>query len=246
MRCTGNILLVLITLFPIYLESQISMAQRTVMPKNLVIEEPGDVFKVRIQNMGGFERYLTVQGSPYIDDEFQEGKWIVKGQFERKVKMRHHAYHDEIQLIQNGKQVLMVKEGDVEASIAGKRYQYRNFLEKDNIISGYLIPLNKGKTKLYVRHIKIVRPPWLPLNGYDVLEPPKFETKTIYYIERLGKTPTPLQDLSRKEVFAVLWDKYSKLRKYARKNKLWIRTEEEAIAILAYYDSLRENTDSGK
>lgn len=215
------------------------MSQRTVMPRQLVLEEPGDVFKVRIPDMGGFERKLIVQGEPYLHKEFKDAKWIAKGQLEKKVKMRYDAYRDNIQLIQDGKKVFLLKDEDIEAIIAGERYQYRSYLDNENITSGYLRPLNNGNTKLYARAMKFVKPPWFPLNGYDQLEPPKFETKIIHYIQRQGKTATPLQDLSRKEVFAVLWDKYSELRKYARKNKLHLRTEEEVIQVLEYYDQLK-------
>ena len=63
--------------------------------------------------------------------------------------------------------------------------------------------------------------------------------KKTYFVKGSNKPAIPLAHLSRKEVFAVLWDKYSELRKYARNNKLHMRTEEEVIQVLSYYDSLK-------
>ena len=215
------------------------MLQRNEVQKQFVSEEPGDVFKVRMTDVGGFQRRLVVQGSPYLSKEFKDAKWIAKGQFEKKVKMRYDAYRDNIQLIQNGKQSLLVKAKDVEAEIDGKLYQYIDYLDHDNLKSGYFTPLNEGKTLLFSRTAMIIIPPRMPENGYEFVQPAKFEAKTIHYIKRSGKTATPLQDLSRKEVLAVLWDKYSELRTYARKNKLRLRTEAEVIRVLEYYDSLK-------
>jgi hypothetical protein len=56
----------------------------------------------------------------------------------------------------------------------------------------------------------------------------------------------PLNDLSRKEIFAVLWEHYSDLRKYARENKLRMRTEEEVIQVLDYYDSILSKQGKGE
>ena len=85
--------------------------------------------------------------------------------------MRYDAYRDNIQLIQDGKKVFLVKDEDIEAIIDGDRYQYRSYLDNENITSGYLRPLNNGNgnTKLYARTLKFVKPPWFPLNGYDQL-----------------------------------------------------------------------------
>lgn len=254
MRFDSIIVLSLILLFPICLKSQPGdhtqrvLSERTAMPRHLVLEEADDVFKVRlpeIQTAGmPLIRYAKVIGGPYLDKEFKFGKLIMKGDPEKDVKMRYDAYRDDIQIIQNEKQMYLVKNEDIEAIIEGKRYQYRNYLDNDNVTSGYLIPLNTGNTKLYSRITKYVTPPRLPVNGYDTFQQPEFKIKIIYYIKREGKTATPLQDLSRKEVFAVLWDKYSELRKYARKNKLHLRTEEEVVHILEYYDKLKAKEDN--
>ena len=201
-----------------------------------VFEASEGVFKIKVSEGLNFQRDYEVQGSPYLAMEFTEAKWVVKGQFEKKVKMRYDAYRDNIQLIQNGKQIFLVKDKDVEATIDGKRYQYLNYLDHDNLKSGYMNPLNNGKTMLYAKTLKIVKPPIFPLHGYESITPATFGTKIIHYIQRAGKMPTPLQDLSRKEVFAVLWDKYSALKKYARHNKLHLRTEAEVIRILEYYE----------
>ena len=58
------------------------------------------------------------------------------------------------------------------------------------------------------------------------------------YIQKENREAKPLAHLSRKEVFAVLWEKYSELRKYARKNKLQMRDEKEVIQVLGHYDFL--------
>lgn len=231
----------LIILFFFLLLPILLLSQRPV--RYDVFEASEGVFKIKVSEGLDFQRDYEVQGSPYLEIEFKEAKWIVKGQFEKKVKMRYDAYRDNIQLIQNGKQAILVKNLAIEAEIAKTRYRYLDYLDHDNLKSGYMNPLNDSKTMLYARIIKIVKPPIFPLHGYNFITPATFETKIIHYIQRAGKTPTPLQDLSRKEVFAVLWDKYSALKKYARHNKLHMRTEAEVIKVLSYYDQLKGEED---
>ncbi len=202
-------------------------------------------FKITTRDINRIEHEYLVAGSPYLDQEFKLGQWFLNGKKQKELAMRYDAYHDAVQFLQDEQKVYLSKSKDIEAQIDGKTFQYIDYLDHSNLKSGYFSPLNDGETLLYLRIIKTIKGPVDPENGYTQFKPPTFETSVLYYIKPKGKPATPLLGLSRKEVFAVLWDKYSELRTYARERKLNVRDEAEAVAILAYYDQLKAEEREG-
>ncbi len=227
---------ILVFIFGIFSTLRISAQE---VSERFEILENGDVFTVRVSQAIDDERDFVVEGSPYLDKEFKPGRWRLANRSSQEASMRYNAYYDAIQLHQNGDTFFLRKSLDVEAEIEGRRYQFVDFLDHGNRKSGYMTPLNQGNTVLYLRNTKILIPPHRPQHGYDLPKPPKFVSKMEYYLKQKNKPAKPLQNLSRKEVFAVLWDRYSELRKYARQNKLNMRTKEEVIQVLKYYDTLK-------
>ncbi len=193
------------------------------------------------------EREFIVSGSVYFDKTFKSGKILKDGKLQAESLMRYNPFRDhfELQTSENSPQ-LMVKSGNVEAMLDGKIYQYVTYEDKEQQKQGYMNPLNDGPTYLYARTVKEVPIIDLPDHGYEDFKSPAFATKHYYYIKRNDRPAIKLYALSRKEVFAVLWDKYSELRQYARKNKLHMRNEDEVIQVLEYYDTLKSEDSNGK
>jgi len=183
----------------------------------------------------------SVNGSVYPDDQFQEGYATINGMNKQGLMLRYDAYHDEIEYLDdNGKVKLLPNGANVETLIGSLLYRKLAYLDYGNLKCGFFVPLNEGKTQLYLRNTKSILYQ-TPENGYETFEPPRFVLNTQYYLKRKDKPAMPLNDLSRKEVFAVLWEHFTDLRSYARENKLRMRTEGEVIQVLAYYDTLIEN-----
>ncbi|WP_273565793.1 hypothetical protein [Maribacter halichondriae] len=201
--------------------------------------ENGDEFTLKVSRTIDDQRDFVVEGSPYLDKEFKPGRWKLANRSSQEASMRYNGYYDAIQLNQNGDTFYLRKSPDVTAEIGGIRYEFVAYLNHGNLKSGYMTPLNQGNTVLYLRSTKILIPPRRPQHGYDLPKPPKFESRMEYYLKQKNRPAKALLNLSRKEVFAVLWDKYSELRKYAKQNKLDMRSQEEVIQVLKYYDTLK-------
>ncbi len=220
------------------------------LPVICLAQADDEPFKITTRDINRIEHEYLVAGSPYLDQEFKLGQWFLYGKKQKELAMRFDAYHDAVQFLQDDQKVFLSKSKDIEAHIDGKTYQYIDYLDHGNLKAGYFIRLNDGETLLYLRTIKTIKGPIDPENGYTQFKPPKFETNVSYYIKPKGKPAMPLLGLSRKEVFAVLWDKYSELRTYAREHKFQVRDEAETVMLLAYYDQLkadeREGTDAIK
>tara|TARA_R110002167_G_scaffold58974_13_gene167027 strand:- start:773 stop:1483 length:711 start_codon:yes stop_codon:yes gene_type:complete len=186
-----------------------------------------------------FYREVLVKGSVYLDGAFQTGEWVVNGKYRKEAKMRYNAYRDIFELQgPNHKITTLVKDPQMEAILQGKLYRYIDYLDHNNLKSGYFTPLNKGTTLLYARAIKVIPQLHFPEHGYETFKAPEFQLELSYYIKRVGRPAVKLSGLGKKEVFAVLWDRFSELKKFAKKNGLHLRSEEEVVKALQYYDTL--------
>ena len=208
----------------------------------MTVVKEGDVYKIKFKEAGSSsdtERRFIVKGHPYLTEQFKLGRVIVKGKSTQKL-LRYDAYHDKFEWSDTDeKTVEILKTPDISVEFEGNTYSYLSYIDHGNEKWAYLNPLNEGATQLLVQKRKTILPFKKPDHGYEVSRLPEFIEERTYFIKRKNKPAVPLAHLSRKEVFAVLWDKYSELRKYARNNKLHMRDEEEVIQVLSYYDSLK-------
>ncbi len=184
-------------------------------------------------------RQISVLGTPYRNTDYALGIVITKNRWRDSVMMRYNAYEDCFEFLKGARKPLnLTKNTDNHVVLRGITYYYEDYFERGKTKSGYLNPLNEGKTVLFTRTLKSIDAHF-PENGYEQLEQPTFKDVTQYFLKKEGKVAQTLNGLSRKEIFAVLWDKYSELRRYARKNKLHMRSEDQVIQVLQYYDSIR-------
>lgn len=189
------------------------------------------------------EHEMKVIGTPYKNTTYEIGSVTTFNIKKDSLLLRYNAYRDQFEILDNSRSTTYLrKDESSHVELDSLQYLFRRFFAAGKEWSGYLNPLNEGNTILYRRHIKTAQIRF-PDNGYDQMRPPEFEDITEYFIKREGKPADRLHSLSRKEVFAILWDKYSELRKYARKRKLHMRNEKEVIEVLAYYASIKNSDD---
>lgn len=200
-------------------------------------------------------RIFVVKGSPHLDEEHRIGK-IINGKTITEALLRYNAYYDTFQVLdENKKKASVFKSPNVQVELDGKRYQLITYEENvqdkalyylpentngtlnGNKKQGYFSELSEGETKLYFKTIKRVPKFKLPQHGYESFEPTALVTLEHYYIKRKHRPAVRIK-LSRKEVLFALNNKYNEVRTYIKKNKLKVKTEEEVIQILSYYDTL--------
>ncbi len=219
----------------------------TISLGQMSVVKEGGVYKLNYKEAGlpsNTQRKFIIRGHPFLKEEFELGQVFLNGIATEKL-MRYNAYLDKFELPDSNKKTVdLIKSPDIEVKFKGNTYRYLSYIEHGNERSAYLNPLNEGHTQLFVQTRKTILPFKKPENGYEVSRLPEFVTKTMYFIKKRNRPAVPLAHLSRKEVFAVLWDKYSELRKYARKNKLHMRSEEEVIQVLDYYQSLEQDEET--
>lgn len=201
------------------------------------------------------ERVFAVNGSPYLNEKYEMGV-IINGPSKKEFRMRYNAYLGMFEVLdKNDKEASVLKSANILVAFDEKIYRILDYEEtvqdkalyylpqngdktiRGNIKQGYFNRLSDGETKLYLKTIKRIPKFKSSDHGYNRFEPTALLTLTHYFIKRKYRPATRIK-LSKKEVLFALNDKYNELRTYIKKNKLKLKTEEEVIQLISYYDTL--------
>lgn len=194
---------------------------------------PGDTKKYHIE--------YVVKGTPYLDKLFKIGTVSFNTKNEVKSLMRYNIFRDYFELLdKDQKQTILQKKHTIEVILEKKTYQFIEYLNKGETKTGYLTPLSSGKTVLYSKINKKMSEYSSPDNGYQTFSSPKFIDEFDYYIKKFNE-PAKKVKLNKKDVLFNIEDKFTVLKAHVKENKLRLKTEEEVIQLLAYYDSLEKN-----
>jgi len=200
-------------------------------------------------------REFTIKGSPYLNEMHQEGL-IINGETKTKALIRYNAYDDNFQVLdKDKKKSTVVKSTNIKVKLNENIYHLLTYKEtvKDKALyyvpdhksisadgnkkEGYFSALSEGETVLYLKTIKRIPKFKIPEHGYERFEPSAFLTLNHYYIKRKLRPAVRIK-LSKKEVLFALNNKYDEIRTYIKKNRLKVKTEEEVVQIIKYYDTL--------
>lgn len=201
---------------------------------------------------GDQNRVFTIKGSPYLNETHQPGS-IVNGLKTTKALLRYNAYLDQFQILDEQKaKHFVLRVPNIKIILHEKSYTLLQYEEtvRDRALyylapstttttkkEGYFELLNSGTTTLYLKTFKRIPKFKLAEHGYERMQVPTFLTVEHYYIKRSNR-PAQRIALTKKEVLFALNDKYNEVRSYIKKNKLKIKTVDDVIQVLTYYDSL--------
>ncbi|MEZ2415721.1 hypothetical protein ACA086_12205 [Muriicola sp. E247] len=189
--------------------------------------------------LGGVNSGLpaNVQGSPYANEEFVLGKVYAKGQDPYNGLLRYNAYQDGIEMKTDKGIITLLKRDYLSAVIEGKHYRIENYKKNGAIRKTYFVEMNKGNARLLLKQSKKFVEERAATSSYSKDKPAKFEDDNSYYIITEGNPGIEIK-LKSKDVISALPDHQKEVEVFAKKNKLKMKTEEEVIQVLAYYNSL--------
>jgi len=205
--------------------------------------------------MNSTSREFIVDGSPYLNETYQLGT-IINGNNKSEALLRYNVFEDKFQFLdENKKKKFLLKAPNIKVILDGKTYEIVEFKEApkynlgyyvpkteknkntNNTKMGYFIVLYEGNTILYQKTAKKITKLQQPESGYETFKPSKFVLDKGYYLKKAFKTAYRI-DLSKKAMLLALNNKYDEIRVYIKKHKLKVKTEEEVIQVITYYDTL--------
>lgn len=241
-------------LFTLFIASFYSYSQDTDEPVRVRYNLPGNPENTDPAR-GDQGRVFTVKGSPYLNEIHKEGV-IINGAKKTKALLRYNAYYDSFQILdENKKKSFLLKSPTIKVMLDSTTYQLITYEEtvrdralyylpnssnksiNGNKREGYFSILSDGETTLYQKTFKRVPKFKQAEHGYERFEPSAFVTITHYYIKRKHRPAVRIK-LSKKEVLLALNNKYNEVRDFIKKNKLKVKTVEEVIQLISYYDTL--------
>ncbi len=179
----------------------------------------------------------NVQGSPYANEEFALGKVFIKGQDPYNGMLRYNAYQDGIEMKTDKGVITLLKRDYLSAEIDGDLYLIENYKKNGAIRKGYFVEKNKGKARLLFKQNKEFIAERPAASSYSKDQPAKFDDDNVYYLITEGNPGIEVK-LKSKDILAALPDHQKEVEAYAKKNKNKMKSEEEVIQVLAYYNSL--------
>ena len=179
----------------------------------------------------------NVEGSPYVNEEFVLGKVYAEGQDPYNGLLRYNAYQDGIEMKTDKGIITLLKREYLSAEIGGNLYRIENYDKNGAIRKAYFVEKNKGKARLLLKQEKEFVPERPATSSYSQDKPAKFDDNESYYLVTEGKAGVEIK-LRGKDIVSALPDHQKEVEAFAKKNKNKMKTEEEVIQVLAYYNSL--------
>ncbi|PKV67431.1 hypothetical protein [Pontibacter ramchanderi] len=181
------------------------------------------------------KQYLDVKGSPYLDDEWQEG-WVKlqDGREYAGVRLKYDQVADEL-MFSNKKGEAQLFVHPVVAFELNKRLFVSGYNPVDATpLTAFYEVLVNGPTQLLKRTSKWVHEE-VPYSSATKVRS-IIEQQNYYLSDREGRLTKLKKD--RKSLLQALGRKQADLEKYTKANRLDLRQEQDMAKLVAYYNTL--------
>ncbi|MCK5443174.1 MAG: hypothetical protein KAJ23_14915 [Maribacter sp.] len=198
----------------------------------------GDGIKTDTQ-AGLVFREVPIEGTPFVDNIYKKGETIINGKVQSTVLMRYNAFHDYVEILnENSQPRRLLRRANIIAVFGGNTYEIMRYKEAGKVRLAYFNSLNIGNTILCFRPKKKFIQAEKPDHGYDDYDPPIYRDVSSYYIKH-GNLAAEVVKLSKRSLLKALSDKSSELNVFIQNKKLNIKSKEDAIMLIEYYNSLQ-------
>ncbi|MBK5277728.1 MAG: hypothetical protein JJE09_02580 [Bacteroidia bacterium] len=182
-----------------------------------------------------------VDGSPYLDDAFYDGEvHTVKGKY-TGVPMRYDIYKDQFEFKQSNKMYILDPGLQlIKISIEKREFIVCKYDLKGKEQFGFFERLDSGKLTLMSRKLMAFREAQEPKALESTSTPAKYSRQPDVYFYMIGVGEiSKIESISK--LIASLPDKQDELAKFAKKEKISARKENDLIQFVKFYNSLLPN-----
>lgn len=176
----------------------------------------------------------NIEGTPYLTEDFQNGRIYVENNTPYAARLRYNAYQDEIQ-VQNGEGITsLFKRESLWAELGVKTFKYFRYQTNSGIANGYFVELNPGSTRLLKRCEKVFREAQEASSSYSQDKPARFDDVVSYYLLH-NQNPAQKVRLRKNDILEILGSEEAEA--YVKKKKLKLKSEEAVIELLYYLNA---------
>jgi hypothetical protein len=179
----------------------------------------------------------SIKGTPYLNESYEEGV-IFYANNNVKVPVRYNVFKDLIEYQQNGRALVLDPSATIKkVHLPNTTFVVEKYMLNDKPKLGYFALLDSGKVSLYSKKTIDYLPPKKggALDGSD--QPGEFKKVRDVFYYKIGNNG--LEEVKNiKSMIAGFPDKQEELTRYAKKEKISTRKEEEMVQFVKYYNSL--------
>jgi hypothetical protein len=185
-------------------------------------------------------RYASVEGTPYLDDEFTYGSLRYKEKKFVNLLLRYNYYEGYFEFKTDDEVKFFDPKYTEVDTVWYKdfKYIYLSFQAPKSIKKNYMRLLNNGSTQVleYKETIKLDPE---AASGYNAARPARFNPRPEKLYVRIEGNPAK-EFRNKKSVSMIFGSDAETLSGYIKKEKLKLKTQEDLIQLCEYYDSLKK------
>lgn len=182
-----------------------------------------------------YNDYLGTEGSMYQNDRWIDGNVVLAdNSVLDDVKLRYNVYYKQMQFIQGPDTAAFSNPDEISHILLGEdKFIYTEFVKDNELSSDYFKVLADGPCK--VLHRSLVK-------YHEVIEKKNcIEERFIkcceFYIQTEGDAARQVK-CNKKSVCSALGDKNEQIKAFIEGNDMKMKSEEDLIAVVDYYNSL--------
>ncbi len=189
---------------------------------------------------------INIQGSRYLNRNFDLGAIYSQDGLEGKAYMRYDAYNDEVQLKINDSDstsLILRKDKDIYCMLSGKKMYFKSYFNKRNAITeGYLFQIAETDSLvLFERRVKRFKDGKEATTSFELPVASRFvSSRELYYENKRTKKVNFLKP--NKKAIVGLFDgntsKASKIKGFINKNRLNLNDPKKVAQVFYYYNTL--------
>ena len=170
----------------------------------------------------------TIEGSPYLQDEFKTGSILFSdGKEFRDLLLRFNVFKNQVEM-KSEKGIFIIQNTESLSSIIIES-QILNFIPSGNI---YLEKAIEGKLSLYIKYNITYRPP-VSAGPYQKESKPRYITQKPVYLIGLNNN-RPIEIHSEKDLRSSFKDLEAIIDEFTGKKKLKLKKVEDYIILINY------------
>lgn len=185
------------------------------------------------------DRYSTVEGSPYLDDEFHPGSLSFGNTRYSGIPLRYNSYEGYFEFeTDQGVKYFDPRLTRIDTVwLEGDTFLYVYFQAGRAGKQTYMKAVHLGPTSVYLHNeIMLTQPE--EATGYVAAKPASFQKLAeSIYVQEKGKPAMEFK--GKKSIEEIFPEHQAELGKFIKSEKLKLNNAEDVVRLCTYYDSLR-------
>ena len=177
--------------------------------------------------------YENIDGSPYLIQEFEDGKVYLKSGEVITGKFRLDLYANQVQFINEDKRyVIAYPEKISKIELNGSVLKYIDYKIDAGIDYDYFFTLAEGYYSLYLMKSKTLKDPQAT-KPYQQARPARFlDHRDDYYI-KIGENPAQ-RVRNKRDIIKMCGEKYPGIKNYMKEEKIRVSDEYDLVKLITY------------